>query len=322
MGRPIRIEYPGALYHITSRGNERRKIFRDKADRMKFLVLLRDYHDRYGILIHAYVLMDNHYHLILETPKGNLLKIMHGVNGGYTNYFNRKYKRVGHLFQGRYRAILVEKDRYLLPLSRYVHLNPVRAGLVKKPGGYLWSSYKGYVGKEKEEDWMEYGWVLSQFAEQRKRAEWKYKAYVEEGLREGAENPLKDVYSQIVLGGEEFIERVKGGFKGKSLSAEIVERKRLFEHPSMEQILRQVERVFGAREGELLGKGSRSNTARKVALYLAQRYTGLSNREIGGRFGGIEASGVSKAASRVKEEIVSDKKLSKLVSELDSSFKA
>ena len=322
MGRPIRIEYPGALYHITSRGNERRKIFRDKADRMKFLVLLRDYHDRYGILIHAYVLMDNHYHLILETPKGNLLKIMHGVNGGYTNYFNRKYKRVGHLFQGRYRAILVEKDRYLFPLSRYVHLNPVRAGLVKKPGGYLWSSYKGYVGKEKEEDWMEYGWVLSQFAEQRKRAEWKYKTYVEEGLREGAENPFKDVYGQIILGGEEFIERVKGGFKGKSLSAEIVERKRLFEHPSMEQILRQVERVFGAREGELLGKGSRSNTARKVALYLAQRYTGLSNREIGGRFGGIEASGVSKAASRVKEEIVSDKKLSKLVSELDSSFKA
>jgi len=322
MGRPIRIEYPGALYHITSRGNERRKIFRDKADRMKFLVLLRDYHDRYGILIHAYVLMDNHYHLILETPKGNLLKIMHGVNGGYTNYFNRKYKRVGHLFQGRYRAILVEKDRYLFPLSRYVHLNPVRAGLVKKPEGYPWSSYKGYVGKEKEEDWMEYGWVLSQFAEQRKRAEWKYKTYVEEGLREGAENPFKDVYGQIILGGEEFIERVKGGFKGKSLSAEIVERKRLFEHPSMEQILRQVERVFGAREGELLGKGSRSNTARKVALYLAQRYTGLSNREIGGRFGGIEASGVSKAASRVKEEIVSDKKLSKLVNELDSSFKA
>ena len=322
MGRPIRIEYPGALYHITSRGNERRKIFRDKADRMKFLGILRDYHDRYGILIHAYVLMDNHYHLILETPKGNLLKIMHGVNGGYTNYFNRKYKRVGHLFQGRYRAILVEKDRYLFPLSRYVHLNPVRAGLVKKPGGYLWSSYKGYVGKEKEEDWMEYGWVLSQFAEQRKRAGWKYKTYVEEGLREGAENPFKDVYGQIILGGEEFIERVKGGFKGKSLSAEIVERKRLFEHPSMEQILRQVERVFGAREGELLGKGSRSNTARKVALYLAQRYTGLSNREIGGRFGGIEASGVSKAASRVKEEIVSDKKLSKLVSDLESSFKA
>ena len=322
MGRPIRIEYPGALYHITSRGNERRKIFRDKADRMKFLVLLRDYHDRYGILIHAYVLMDNHYHLILETPKGNLLKVMHGVNGGYTNYFNRKYKRVGHLFQGRYRAILVEKDRYLFPLSRYVHLNPVRVGLVKKPEGYLWSSYKGYVGKEKEEDWMEYGWVLSQFAEQRKRAEWKYKTYVEEGLREWAENPFKDVYGQIILGGEEFIERVKGGFKGKSLSAEIVERKRLFEHPSMEQILRQVERVFGAREGELLGKGSRSNTARKVALYLAQRYTGLSNREIGGRFGGIEASGVSKAASRVKEEIVSDKKLSKLVNELDSSFKA
>lgn len=289
---------------------------------MKFLGLLRDYHDRYDILIHVYVLMDNHYHLILETPKGNLLKIMHGINGGYTNYFNRKYKRVGHLFQGRYRAILVEKDRYLFPLSRYIHLNPVRAGLAKKPKGYPWSSYKGYIGKEKEEDWMEYTWVLSQFSEQRKRAEWKYKIYVEEGLREEAEDPLKDVYGQVVLGGEEFIERIKGGFRGKSLSAEIIERKKLFEHPSIEQILRQVERVFGVREEELLNKGGRSNMARKVALYLAQRYTGLSNREVGKRLGGIEASGVSKAASRVKEEMVSDKRLSKLVNRLDSSFKA
>ncbi|MDI7259504.1 MAG: transposase [Thermodesulfobacteriota bacterium] len=322
MGRPIRIEYPGALYHITSRGNERRKIFLDGADRIKFLSLLRDYHNRYGILIHAYVQMDNHYHFILETPQGGLLKIMHGVNGGYTNYFNRKHGRVGHLFQGRYRAILVEKDRYLLSLSRYVHLNPVRAGLVRKPEEYPWSSYRGYIWKEQEEDWMEYGWVLSQFGEHRKRAEWKYKTYVEEGLRREAENPFKDVYAQVALGREEFIERIKGGFKGKDISPGIVERKRLIEYLPIERILRQVEKVFGTREEELLEKGSRSNTSRKVALYLSQRYTGLSNREIGERFGGMEASGVSKAASRVREEIVSDKKLSKLVGDLDSSFKA
>jgi len=127
MGRPLRIEYTGALYHITSRGNERKKIFLDDRDRKKFLAILEDYHDRYGILIHSYVLMDNHYHLILETPKGNLLKVMHGLNGGYTGYFNRKYGRSGHLFQGRYKGIMIEKDSYLIPLSRYVHLNPVRA---------------------------------------------------------------------------------------------------------------------------------------------------------------------------------------------------
>ena len=132
----------------------------------------------------------------------------------------------------------MENDRYFLPLSRYAHLNPVSSGLVKKPEGYQWSSYKGYVGKEKEEDWMEYGWVLSQFGGQKKRAEWKYKSYVEEGLRKETENPLKNVYAKVVLGGDEFIERIKGDFKGKRLSAEIVERKRLLDHPPIEQILR------------------------------------------------------------------------------------
>jgi len=292
MGRPVRIEYVGALYHISSRGNERKKIFLDVEDRIRFLNLLREYHDRYGILIHSYVLMDNHYHLILETPMGNLLKVMHGINGGYTGYFNRKYKRVGHLFQGRYRAILVEKESYLLPLSRYVHLNPVRAGLVRRPEGYRWSSYRGYIGREREEDWVEYAWALSQFAESRKRGGWRYKAYVEEGLKGELESPLKSVYGQVVLGGGDFVQRIKGVLKGRLLSAEIID------------------------------KGGRANTPRKVVLYLAQRYTGLSNKEIGERFGGIEASAVSKASARVKEEMALDKKLWKLVTELDSSFKA
>jgi len=107
--------------------------------------------------------MDNHVHLILETPKGNLLKVMHGLNGGYAGYLNRKYGRVGHLFQGRYKGIIVEKEGYLIPLSRYVHLNPVRAGRVERPEKYRWSSYRGYIGKGKEEEWVEYAWGLSGF---------------------------------------------------------------------------------------------------------------------------------------------------------------
>jgi len=149
MGRPLKIECQGALYHITSRGNERKEIFFDDADRDRFLEILKDYHDRHGILIHCYVLMDNHYHLILETPRANLLKVMHGINGRYTGYFNHRYKRPGPLFQGRYKGVLVEKDAYLLALSRYVHLNPVRAKVVEKPEQYRWSSYLGYVGEEK-----------------------------------------------------------------------------------------------------------------------------------------------------------------------------
>ncbi|NWF91748.1 MAG: transposase [Syntrophaceae bacterium] len=159
-----------ALYHITSRGNERKNIFLRDGNRVKFLQILEDYHDRYGILIHSYVLMDNHYDLVWETPKGNVLKVMHGINSSYAGYFNRRYGRSGHLFQGRYRGILVEKDAYLLLLSRYVHLNPVRAGVVRRPEQYPWSSYLGYIGKEKGSQWVEYAWVLSQFGKERKRA--------------------------------------------------------------------------------------------------------------------------------------------------------
>ena len=155
--------------------------------------------------MHSYVLMDNHYHLVLETPRGNLLKVMHGMNSSYTGYFNRKYGRSGHLFQGRYKGILVEKDTYLLSLSRYVHLNPVRVGIVERPQNYRWSSYPGYIGREKESEWVEYAWILSQFGKDKKRAKRQYREYAEEGLKAKENTPLRDLHGQVVLGGEEFI---------------------------------------------------------------------------------------------------------------------
>jgi len=322
MGRPLRIEYPGALYHITSRGNERKKIYIDEEDKIKFLEILQDYHARYAILIHSYVLMDNHYHLILETPKGNLLKAMHGINGGYTAYFNRKYKRSGHLFQGRYKGIVVDKDNYLVELSRYVHLNPVRAEIAARPEQYRWSSYPGYIGKERELKWVEYSWILSQFGSSIKRAREKYKGYVEEGLKKRIETPLKNVYGQIILGEEGFIEKVKLTLKGKDLSREITERKRLMVKLNPEEIIKKVAETFGAEEVAIKEKGRKDNIARKVALYFIHRYSGLSNTEIGKIFGGIHFSTISKASFRLKEEMAEDKGLARLVRELDSSFKA
>ena len=322
MGRPIRIEYKGALYHITSRGNERRKIFLDEKDRTQFLRILADYYDRYGILIHAYVLMDNHYHLILETPKGNLLKVMHGLNGSYTGYFNRRHGRVGHLLQGRYKAILIEKDTYLLPLSRYIHLNPARAGRVKKVDQYEWSSYRGYVGREKEQRWMESGCVLSQLSTRPARARRKYKEYVEEGIRKRIDDPLREVHGQVILGTERFIEQTKELLRGKVLTPEIVERERLQEHPGIEEIVGEVARRFGVKHEVIRAGGTRGNTARQVALYLSHRYTGLSNEAIGKYFGIIHSSGVSKASARVTEEMLKDKRLSTLVHDVSSIFKA
>jgi REP element-mobilizing transposase RayT len=250
MGRPLRIEYAGALYHITSRGNEKKEIFLDDADRTKFLQILEDYHDRYGILIHGYVLMDNHYHLILETPQGNLLKVMHGINGSYTGYFNRRYKRSGHLFQGRYRGILIERDAYLVSLSRYIHLNPVRAGIVVKPEEYRWSSYPGYLNEEKGQEWVEYSWVLAQFGDEEDKARRGYRNSVEEVLKTRIENPMNKLYGKMVLGEKSFIEKIREMVKEKTISREIVERKRLRDNPLPDTIMKTVQRFCGVtREG-------------------------------------------------------------------------
>jgi len=144
MGRQLRIEYPGAYYHVTARGNERKDIFKSNRDREKFLGYLESAVERYGALIHVWCLMNNHYHLLMETPQGNLSQVMQHINGAYTNYFNTKRKRSGHLFQGRYKAILIEADEYAVELSRYIHLNPVRIGAVADPMHFRWSSCADY----------------------------------------------------------------------------------------------------------------------------------------------------------------------------------
>jgi REP element-mobilizing transposase RayT len=148
MARPLRINYEGAFHHITVRGNERKKIFLSRADCEKFLCLLKENSVRYGIILHCYALMGNHYHLALETPHGRLSAFMHTINSGYTTYFNVKRKRSGHLFQGRFRSLLVDRDSYLLELSRYIHLNPVRAGIVARPEDFPFSSYRAYISPQ------------------------------------------------------------------------------------------------------------------------------------------------------------------------------
>ena len=148
MARPLRITYPGAFYHITSRGNERKAVFKSKRDREKFLEYLESATQRYDAQIHTYCMMDTHYHLLLETPSGNLSQIMRHINGAYTTYFNVKRGRSGHLFQGRYKAIVVDIDQYAKELSRYIHLNPVRAKMVETLEEYEWSSYKFFISKK------------------------------------------------------------------------------------------------------------------------------------------------------------------------------
>jgi len=163
MSRPLRVEYAGALYHVTSRGDRREDIYEGDEDRRIFLALLGDVCERYNWVSHGYCLMSNHYHLIIETPDGNLSKGMRQLNGVYTKQFNSEHDRVGHVFQGRYTAIHVDKESYLLELSRYVVLNPVRARMVDQAGDWPWSSYRATAGKSSVQSWLNTDWILSGF---------------------------------------------------------------------------------------------------------------------------------------------------------------
>lgn len=207
MSRPLRLEIAGGLYHVTSRGDRREDIYHDDADRETWLATLAQTCERYNWLIHAWCQMSNHYHLIVETVEGNLSAGMRHLNGVYTQTVNRRHGHSGHVFQGRYKAILVERDSYLLELSRYVVLNPVRAAMVKHTRQWKWSSYHAMIGKEPPAAWLHSEWLLSQFGSQRARQIERYIEFVQQGVR-GA-GVWQDVKGQVFLGGDVFVETMR-----------------------------------------------------------------------------------------------------------------
>jgi putative transposase len=206
MARPLRIEFAGALYHITSRGDRREKIFEDDEDREMFLRVLTEVTERYNWICYAYCLMGNHYHLVIETVEGNLSKGMRQLNGVFTQASNRRHHRSGHLFQGRFKSVLVDKDAYLLELSRYVVLNPVRAGMVGSPEQWLWSSYRAMVGEASTPAWLMIEALLGQFGKKRSLARQRYRQFVLEGVGKDIWERLKQ---QVFLGDEIFVERMQ-----------------------------------------------------------------------------------------------------------------
>jgi REP element-mobilizing transposase RayT len=204
MARPLRVEFSGAIYHLTSRGNARQKVFFTDTDRELFLDTLSQVVSRYGWICHAYCLMANHYHLLVETPKANLSLGMRQLNGMYTQSFNRRHNRVGHLFQGRFKAILVEKESYLLELCRYIVLNPARVKGKGEIGAWKWSSYRATAGLASVPEFLSTDWILEQFGKKRAKAQKQYRAFVREGLEN---RPWEELKGQIYLGSEAFIER-------------------------------------------------------------------------------------------------------------------
>lgn len=235
MARPLRIEYPGAVYHITNRGNDKKDIFKDDQDRETFLKILTFVNKRYHWLCHAYCLMDNHYHLMIETPDGNLSLGMRQLNGVYTQAQNKRRNKTGHLFQGRYKAILIQKDTHLLEVCRYVVLNPVRAKMVEKPEDWKWSSYRATAGKEPTHSCLTTDWILGQFSRTRVKAEKEYRQFVKRGI--GKETIWNAVKGQTLLGEDDFADSLADHLKRHKDIPEIPKSQRYANRPALDKLL-------------------------------------------------------------------------------------
>lgn len=245
MARPLRIQYEGALYHVTSRGNAGQRIFFDDRDRTHFLDVLAQAVERFQWICHAYCLMPNHYHLLLETPQGNLSRGMRHLNGVYTQGTNRRHKRSGHLFQGRFKAILVEKDSYLLQVARYIVLNPVRGKMVRSPGDWPWSSYLATLGEAVTPGFLSTKWLLEAFSEDSVRARSEYLDFVKGGV---GISLWDGVRGGILLGREDFAERLKQVSLNAAESKEFPRSERLLLQPPLDELLRGTETDKGLRD--------------------------------------------------------------------------
>jgi len=295
MARPVRIEYPGAVYHVITRGNNRQAIFKDDHDRKTYLEKLFYYCEAKGVELLCYCLLSNHVHLLLQTPQGNLSKLMQPFQTSYTVYFNRRHRHTGHVFEQRYKAFLVDRDNYLLQVSRYIHLNPVGAGIVKRPQNYRWSSYRAYV-KEGKITGLKRELILGQFEGKGQRLVSRYREFVEGGFNRGEQWFRLPITRQVFVGDEGFAERVlRRAGKDKALEGRY----------SLTDIVDGVCRVVGI-EGDGLRRASKEEKiqrGRELFMYLARRYSQASLGEIVRYLGARDISTVSHGVRRVERRL-------------------
>jgi len=285
MTRPLRLEYEGALYHITSRGNTRESIFLDDKDRTRFLVILSDAVKRYGWICHAYCLMSNHYHLLIETPDANLSRGMQFLNGIYTQWFNHRHQRVGHLLQGRFKGILVEKESHLLELARYIVLNPVRAKMVRSVRDWPWSSYRATSGQVDVPDFLTIDWILSQFDSGRGPAIYAYRKFVRQGR---GIDLWEELRAGAFLGTDSFVDQLRPLFKEKPFDPDYRKCERFAARPSLEELFADVS----------------DKATRNERIHQAVRVHHYTLREVGD-FVGLLYSSISMIAKRFHETLKS-----------------
>src|SRR3990172_9104082 len=305
MARPLRVEYPGAFYHVMNRGQSRRTIFTEDKGRQSFLDLLADIAWFWKVDIYSYCLMNNHYHLLLSTPTGGLSRAMRHVDGIYTQKFNRVHHCDGPLFRGRYKALLIDAEEYFLSVVRYIHQNPVGAGVVSDIDRYRWSSHWGYLNKKQCPDWLDTRSVMSRFGGLK-----EYQRFMHDEIEEEIEEFYQGPYQKPVLGSKEFIGRVRERLGDNArVEQEKPESRRIF-GVDLEEIVEATARENGKEvEGLKRRKRGRENEARMVAIYLGRHLGGHKHEEIGKTVGLGKTSSVSSAYLLMKDRVAKEKRL-------------
>jgi len=283
-----------------SRGNERRPIVRDDIDRWKRIDWLRRTVELYQWRLHAFALMTNHEHLFVETPEANLSAGMQYLNGSYTGYFNWRHKRDGHLFQGRFKAHLVQTEGYFRQVSRYIHLNPVRAGLVARPQDYRWSSYPGYVRAGRAVPWVSYDRVLAEFGGDPSNARRAYGRFVRQGIDSPPPSPFAKTVGGLLLGSREFVARIRRILRDRPNDAAVPQLTRLQPKPELMQIVREVADHFGHDPADWRAGKRVDDASRAIAAYLARKQFAYPAGQIAAALGYRSHSGVSNAVARIE----------------------
>ena len=316
MSRPLRIEYPNAWYQVMNRGAGYRNIFCNDNHRMLFLDLLSQISKMFRVEIHGFCLMDNHYHLLIHTPEGNLQRAMRHLNGVYTQRYNRLEATDGALFRGRYKAILIEPDAYLLNVSRYIHLNPVAAGLTSLAGDYQWSSYRSYIGVAPTPQWLQTKLILNMVGRHQRRK--SYRLFIEKGVDDETQTFYDKKKFPAVMGSDDFRESIHSRLPANT---EIPEIKTLRSAPSISAIIQAVSMIFVIPEKEILqtirGRGMK-NPARSAAIYCCRKMAGLPLNEIAQQFGFSHYGSVSGSIAKFDRQINEDPHIAKLMCNVDN----
>jgi REP element-mobilizing transposase RayT len=316
MARPLRIEYPGAYYHIMNRGLSRREIFLEDKGRGQFLDLLSDISRLWKIEIYAYCLMDNHYHLLVQTPKGGLSRAMRHLDGIYTQRFNRSHHRDGPLFRGRYKAILIDAEEYFLSVVRYIHQNPVMAGVVSDMDRYRWSSHRGYLYKSERPRWLNTRSVLSRFGRLR-----EYREFMRSEMEKGVVDFYRGPYQRPILGDRGFVQWVRQRVGERARVEEEKPESRTVFGLGIEQIARVTAKVYGKRLEELRrSRRGEENEARSMAMYLCRSLGGHKHSEIGRVLGLEKTSSVSSACLRMKARVGAERKIARRAQRIEAEL--